>query len=91
MSVTPMIIPAVIYGVNGTTPGPSSGISYNINLSMPGNQIVSATNVVPHGTRWSDDVDINAAEPGTAVLCFDVGGRLQFFIDEKPATTECSG
>lgn len=90
MSSTPVIIPAIIDSVQGTNPGPASGISYTVKMSFPSGTVAVVSGVKPHNWRWPNTLDTQAATPGTAVLAYDVGGQMQFFICEGLATTECA-
>lgn len=75
------IRPAIIVSVQGQNPGPASGISYTVDVEFEyGNQ--RATDVTPHNQRMTDNINTVAASPGTAVLCFESAGNLQFFIIE---------
>jgi len=76
-----VIRPAIIVSVQGTNPGPASQISYTVDVEFEyGNQ--RATGVTPHNARLTDAIKTVAATPGTAVLCFETAGNLQFFIIE---------
>lgn len=85
----PILCPGVIRSVQGTSPGPATGITYTVEFSMPSGQTATMANVKPHNSRYPDTIDTVAATVGTAVLAFDIGDVMQVFIFEMFATTEC--
>lgn len=82
-------IPGVIVSVQGTNPGPASGISYTVTVNLPNGSTATYSGVKPHNYRHPDTIDTVAATPGTWFTAFDVGGTFQYQIIEGFATTGC--
>jgi hypothetical protein len=87
-SATPC--PGVIVSVQGTNPGPASGITYTVTINLPSGTVATFAGVVPHNYRQPDSIDTIAATPGTWFTAFDVGGVMQYQIIEGFATTGCA-
>lgn len=84
----PILIPAIIVSVDGTNPGPASGISYTVKLTFP-NTVTVVSGVKPHNMRRPDIVNTTAATPGSAIQAFEIDGQMQFFIIEGDDYTSC--
>lgn len=85
------VIHGVVESVQGTNPGPASGITYTVLVNMPDrSESVRFAGVVPHNTRYPDDMDIRAATPGSVVSGVLIHGELQLTIIEIPDFAECS-
>lgn len=84
------IVHGVVRSVQGQNPGPASGITYTVAINMPAfGGSVEFAGVVPHNTRYPDDLDTRAALPGTAVSGVLMGEELQLTIIELPDFAEC--
>lgn len=70
-----------IVSVQGTNPGPASGISYTIDVNHDGG-VVRYAGVKPAWNRPPDTFDTKAAPTGSAVLVAFVAGYIQAFIPE---------
>lgn len=88
VTIVPMT--GVIVSVQGTTPGPASGITYTVKVNLPNGSTAEYAGVKPHNTRYPDSIDTVAASNGTAFFVFSVGGIFQYQIIELPATTGCA-
>jgi hypothetical protein len=85
----PRIILGVITAVNGTTPGPASGITYTIVVSDPATAgTFPMEGQVPY-SRWPDELDIVALVPGVPVLGAAIGGEITWHFWEQPAFADC--
>lgn len=65
--------PGIIYAVRGTTPGPASGISYDVIISVRGSD-VQMNGMKPGGARFPDTLNTIAAPPSTEVVVREKGG-----------------
>lgn len=82
----------VIASVQGTNPGPASGITYTVEINTDNTAPNIRSGVKPHNGRLPDEIHTVAAKVGTAIQVFDVGGFLQFYIDEGfEFDTSCDG
>lgn len=79
----------VIASIQGTNPGPASGISYTIDVHKPGGGTVRVTGAVPMNDRF-ESIDIRAAKPGTFVLGVLSNANYYFQIIELPAEGGCT-
>lgn len=70
------LLEGVILGINGTTPGPASGITYRITVETDGGEVV-LDSMVPWGARFPDELNTVAAPVGTPVAVSDRGGYLR--------------
>ena len=85
----PRIILGVITAVNGTTPGPASGITYTIMVSDPATAgTFPMEGQVPY-SRWPDELDIVALTPGVPVIGAALGGEITWHFWEQPAFADC--
>lgn len=78
----------VVESVQGTNPGPASGISYTVKVSAGGG-VASIPGIKPTSRRLPDTFDTVAAPPGTPVEIVSVSGILKVSIDEFFDTTTC--
>jgi hypothetical protein len=78
-----------IAAVHGTSPGPASGITYDVDVNEPGVGVMRLEGVAPHHQRWPDHIDTVAASVGDLVAVAIVGKSVQFHIVETADTTEC--
>lgn len=70
------LLEGIIIGINGTTPGPASGITYKIAVETGNGEIVLDP-MTPFGARFPDDLNTVAAPIGTPVAVSDRGGNLR--------------
>lgn len=84
-------IGGVVMSVQGTTPGPASGISYTVGINLAsGVRIVDG--VKPHGNRWPDALDIDGAAMVNQPIGGEVvGGRVLWKFFEPPVLRTCDG
>jgi hypothetical protein len=68
--------PAIIEAVVGTTPGPASGISYDVRVYRESGGDLRLTAITPTGERFPDEINTVAAKVGTVVIVAERGGRL---------------
>lgn len=68
--------PGIIIAVNGTNPGPASGITYDVEVDLNGGAF-NMFGVQPIGSRFPDDLNTVAAPAGTIVQVSDRGGYLE--------------
>jgi hypothetical protein len=71
-----MLHEGIVIAINGTNPGPASGISYNIAVDLEGAEVVFQ-DMVPFGARLPDDLDTVAAPVGTPIVVSDRGGNIR--------------
>ena len=69
----------MVKAINGTSPGPASGITYDIAFNTPRGSRV-ALGVVPSHTRPPDVVNTVAAALGSACVVQEVSGNMRFVI-----------
>lgn len=80
----------VVVSVQGANPGPASGITYTVDVNVPGIGVQRFEGVAPDFGRWPDEVDVRAHEVGTACMAFFApNGYVQFDLREIPDPTEC--
>jgi len=79
----------VIVSVQGTNPGPASGISYTVKLNLPDGTTPTYSGVKPHNYRHPDTIDTIAATIGSGFFAFSIGGVFQYQIIEGFATQGC--
>lgn len=81
-----------VTAIDGTTPGPASGISYTVRINKDGS-VLEVPRVVPSNGRLPDEWDVDAFPIGTLVLVINESGRLEFVFcpAERPATGVCPG
>lgn len=77
-----------IAGINGTNPGPATGISYTVNINKPGGGVMTFNNVKPVNARPTA-ADIDAAQVGTFVSGWIISGSLYVTIIEQYAGGGC--
>lgn len=76
--------------VNGTNPGPAAGITYDVQVNMPGGGVASWFGVVPSVGRPRGNYDVRAAPVGSEILAGVSGSQyVSFWIFEEPDTEEC--
>lgn len=86
-----VIITGVVERVNGTSPGPSSGITYDITANLPSGP-VRLTNQRPSVWRYGDAVDIDAGLlVGRLVIGAMIGQYLWWEFYEPQAFALCPG
>jgi hypothetical protein len=66
----------IIEAIVGTSPGPASGISYDLRVYREDGGEIRLTAVTPSGERFPDEIDTVAAKVGTVVIVAERGGRL---------------
>jgi len=82
--MTPAILyHGIISSVEGANPGPASGITYTVEINVSNTAPLVKSGVKPHNGRLPDVIHTRAATPGTAIQVLDVGGFLQFYIEES--------
>ncbi len=83
---------ADIAAVNGTSPGPKSGITYDIIVRFKFKDVL-VSSAVPHNIRpgGPDECDIHAARVGDPVTVHVRGSQIRFTIIESLALASCSG
>lgn len=81
----------VVVSHAGTSPGPSSGISYTIGITRNDGSYFEMPGVRPSDGRWEDGWNIDAAPPGTRFLITELEGRFAYLFGnaEKPVAAEC--
>jgi len=89
--MTLQVLHGVIESVQGQNPGPASGITYTVLFNMDGGIPVTFEGVRPHNTRYPDELDIQAAKPGTVVSGVMIHQELQLTIIELPDFSPCPG
>jgi hypothetical protein len=85
----PRLILGIITAVNGTTPGPASGITYTIMVSDPATAGTFPMEGQTPYSRWPDELDIVALTPGVPVLGAALGGEITWHFWEQPAFADC--
>jgi hypothetical protein len=85
----PRLILGIITAVNGTTPGPASGITYTIMVSDPATAGTFPMEGQTPYSRWPDELDIVALVPGVPVLGAALGGEITWHFWEQPAFADC--
>ena len=78
----------VIRAVKGS-PGPASGITYDVDINIPGVGVIPVNGVIPHNNRPPDDYDAIGAKVGSAFEVYIIGGVHQYMIVEYPDSVEC--
>lgn len=86
-------IRGVIENVNGTSPGPSSGISYNITANLPGRGPTLLPYQLPSEWRYGDAVDIDAGLlVGRKIIgTLDSNSNIWWHFTEPQAFALCPG
>jgi len=69
------VMPGIIVAVNGTNPGPASGITYDIEYRGP-NGMVRINGITPSGSRYPDELHTIAAPVGTPITVHSRAGTL---------------
>jgi len=78
-----------IVAVQGTTPGPASGITYTIAMQDSGNEgVLTLVQQVP-AVRWPDELNIRALPVGTLVNGCMAQNRVVWWFWEMPDFGEC--
>jgi|GEM_PF-4247972 len=65
----------IIVAVNGTTPGPASGITYDVEVDLNGGSFLIKNTEPTHG-RFPDELDTVAVPVGSIVTVAERGGTL---------------
>ncbi len=79
---------AIVVSVQGTNPGPASGISYTLDVNHESG-IVRYVGVKPANNRPPDTIDTKAVAAGTACEVWFVSGFMQAIIYEFPDWQSC--
>ena len=85
----PRLILGRIASVQGTSPGPSSGITYTIGVHDPNVEGVYVLNNQAPMQRWPNDLDIIAVPAGTIVIGTAEANRIRWHFMEMPAFADC--
>ena len=85
----PRVVLGVITASTGTSPGPSSGITYTIAVSDPATAGVFSMEGQKPLYRWPDELDIVALAPGLPVIGVMLGGEVTWHFMEQPAFSDC--
>jgi len=85
----PRLILGRIASVQGTSPGPSSGITYTIGVHDPNVEGVYVLNNQAPMQRWPNDLDITAVPAGTIVIGTAEANRIRWHFMEMPAFADC--
>lgn len=75
----PTFLFGVVESVNGSVPGPASGLTYNVALNGSG-KVLRFSNVVPANARYPDIVNVFPAPPGSGVLAQRSGDTWVFYL-----------
>ena len=92
-----VLIPCMVtvQSVQGTTPGPASGISYTVIVQYKDNgafrSFTTAGVQPPVQTRWADPWIVRAAPVNSQWQGQIVNANLQAFIVEERDWVECAG
>jgi hypothetical protein len=81
--------PAFVVSVQGTNPGPASGITYTLDINMPNSGPLRVAGVAPANSRPPEDMDTRAVAPNTFCEVWFIGGRIHACIYEFPAWGAC--
>ena len=71
------------------SPGPASGIRYDVDVNMPDGYIRSFQQRASSSPRPPDDYDSVGAQPGAMVDVIMQTNRLYFLIPCYPDSSEC--
>ena len=85
----PRLILGRITTVNGTSPGPSNGITYTIAVHDPNVEGIYTLNYQAPLQRWPNDLDIVALPAGTIVIGTAEANRVRWHFWEMPAFADC--
>jgi hypothetical protein len=77
-----------VLAVNGTTPGPASGITYDVRVDAGGGSVLPA--MKPMTPRYPDSVDVVAIPVGSAVLVVRTEGAYYLMTSELPDLGPCT-
>lgn len=69
-----------VSGHTGTSPGPASGITYDVVANMEGGVTQTVRGITPIGTRLPDAVNTVAAPNGSFCHVYIVGGHFQIVV-----------
>lgn len=78
----------VVAAVNGTTPGPASGIDYDVRVNAGGGSILAG--IKPMTPRYPDDVGVVAIPVGSSVLVVRTEGAYYLMTSELPDLGPCT-
>jgi hypothetical protein len=85
----PRLILGRIKTVAGSSPGPSSSISYTISVHDPNVEgVYTLVNQAPV-QRWPNDLDIKAMPVGSIVIGSVEANRVRWHFIEMPAFADC--
>lgn len=87
-STDPMLTIGTIRAVHGS-PGPASGITYDIDVNIPGVGVKPIDGIKPHNNRPPDTYDTIGATVGTAFQVYIIANNHQYIINEYPDSAEC--
>ncbi len=79
----------MITAINGTNPGPASGITYDVAVNEP-TGVVTYLKIVPANARPADTIDTKAAPVNTGVWVYSSGQKMFFLIPEFPDWGTCT-
>lgn len=80
----------VVVAVNGVTPGPASGITYDVKVNLVSGSTSLFAGVVPWRPRWPESqVQTVACPVGTPIDVLQFGTDYYFDIPELPWVTPC--
>jgi len=71
------------------SPGPASGITYDVDINIPGVGVKRVNAVKPHSNRPPDDYDSIGASVGSVFEVYIVSDHHQYLITEYPDSAEC--
>jgi hypothetical protein len=86
----PRLILGRIVSVEGTTPGPASGITYTIAVHDPQVEGIFRLERQKPVQRWPDALDIVALRPGQLVIGAVAANAVQWHFHEYPAFRDCA-
>lgn len=87
-SVRPTI--GVVVSVQGTDPGPASGITYTVDVNIPSVGVQRVAGVSSDFGRYPDELDVRAQPVDTACAVYIMpNGFMQFDLREIPDFAEC--
>lgn len=73
----------VVRSVEGTNPGPASGITYTVDVNVGSTVPRRMSGVKPHNARLPDAIKTVAASVGSVVAVYVIAGQhFQFLIGE---------
>ena len=85
----PRPVVGIVTAVNGTSPGPSSGITYTLMVSDPATAGAFPMEGQRPFRRWPDELDVVAFDLGFPVDGVCIGGEIIWKDIELPAFADC--